>query len=81
MTDNTTIWKSLQEHLPKRTWIPIAKIFATVEKFVPLDGEDLYAAQPERPRWKSNVRRLLRLKVRAGSVRSREGQEPPPLRT
>lgn len=74
MTDNTTIWKSLQEHLPRRTWIPIAKVFATVEKFVPLDGEDLRATHPERPRWKSNVRRLLRLKVRAGSVRSRTGQ-------
>jgi hypothetical protein len=74
MTDNTTIWKSLQEHLPRRTWIPIAKVFAIVEKFVPLDREDLRAIHPERPRWKSNVRRLLRLKVRAGSVRARVGQ-------
>jgi hypothetical protein len=74
MTDNMTIWRSLQEHLPRRTWIPIAKVFATVEKFVPLDGEDLRASHPERPRWKSNVRRLLRLKVRAGSVRSRTRQ-------
>jgi hypothetical protein len=74
MTDNATIWKSLQQHLPRRTWIPIARVFAAVEQYVALDGEDLKYSRSERPRWKSNVRRLLRTKERAGRVRARESQ-------
>ena len=74
MTDNTTIWDALQRHLPKRKWIPLAEIFATVRTRVLLDDEDLERASspPGTPRWESNVRRLLRLKTHTGSVRARE---------
>ena len=77
MTDNSTIWKALQEHLPKRTWIPIAEVFATVQNRVVLDEEDLEHAPSPRntPRWKSNVRHLLRMKQRTGSIRARKGRE------
>jgi len=74
MTDNTTIWKALQKHLPKRTWIPLAKIFATVHTQVLLDEEDLECARSHSatPRWESNVRRLLRTKTQSGSVLARK---------
>jgi hypothetical protein len=73
MTDNATIWKTLQERLPKRTWMPISAIYAAVETYVQLDAEDLedVRATLHRPRWKSNVRRLLRQKKECGTVHAR----------
>ncbi len=78
MTDNTTIWNALQKHLPKRTWIPLAEIFATVHTQVLLDDEDLESGSTHSgsPRWESNVRRLLRVKTQTGSVRARKRRQP-----
>jgi hypothetical protein len=72
MTDNATIWKALQKYLPKKKWIPLAEIFTTVNTKVLLDDEDLERASSYSgtPRWESNVRRLLRMKMRTGSVRA-----------
>jgi hypothetical protein len=76
MTDNAAIWKTLQERLPKHTWMPIAEVYAAVENNVPLDAEDLHNIHPSahRPRWKSNVRRLLREKKECGTIRARRSK-------
>lgn len=76
MTDNTTFWNALQRNLPKRKWIPLTEILATVQTRVFLDDEDLDAvgSRSGAPRWEANVRRLLRLKVHAGAIRSRKKQ-------
>ncbi|MGA9115707.1 MAG: hypothetical protein WB626_02920 [Bacteroidota bacterium] len=73
MTDNTTIWRALQQHCPKRTWIPLIDILATVRARVPLDDEDRTHSGSSRsaPLWERNVRRLLRMKAQSGSIRSR----------
>ncbi len=74
MTDNTTIWNTLRQHVPKRKWIPLSEIFAIVQARISLDAEDLGRASSHSgiPRWEANVKRLLRLKVHTGSVRSRK---------
>jgi hypothetical protein len=79
MTDHSTIWIALQKHLPKNTWIPFAEILETVRARVFLDAEDLERTgnSTGAPRWEANVRSLLRIKSRAGSVRARDGQGPP----
>ncbi len=74
VTDNTTIWNTLQKHVPKRKWISLSEIFAIIQARVLLDAEDLGPASPHSgtPRWHANVRRLLRVKVQTGNVRSRK---------
>jgi hypothetical protein len=74
MTDAKTIWGILQRHLPRRTWIPLAEIFSTVEVHVVLDEEDKASggSRSGRPMWKSNVQRLLRIQERAGTIRARK---------
>ncbi len=73
MTDAKTIWGILQRHLPKKTWIPLAEIFSTVEIHVALDDEDKArtGSRSGKPRWKSNVQRILRIQERAGTIRGR----------
>ncbi len=73
MTDNGTIWKTIREHLPKKTWIPIREIFGAVERNIPLDNEDLDTSKSRNnnPRWQTNVRRLLRSNKGSGRVRAR----------
>jgi len=74
MTDSVTLWMAFKEYLPKRTWIPIADVFAVVQDHVHLDAEDLEPTNvlSDTPRWKSNVRRLLRKKKHSGSLRARK---------
>lgn len=74
MTDDATIWRALQEFLPKRTWIPLPDILAIVQSRVFLDHEDLERRSPSSGvlRWETNVRRLLRVKTRIGSIRARK---------
>ncbi len=76
MTDNTTIWNTLQKHVPKREWISLSEIFTVVQARILLDAEDLDRAssRSKTPRWEANVRRLLQLKVHTGFVRSRKKQ-------
>jgi hypothetical protein len=76
MTDDRTLWGALQRYVPRKKWIPIAEILATVQSRIYLDEEDLEHAGPASgtPRWESNVRRLLRLMVHAGRVRARGSQ-------
>ncbi|HUI63429.1 MAG TPA: hypothetical protein VL126_01205 [Bacteroidota bacterium] len=76
MTDNATIWKAMEMYLPKRTWIPLSDILATVQARIPLDQEDLerLGSRSGSPRWESNVRRVLRTKARTGNLRSRKSQ-------
>ena len=76
MTNDTVLWGALQRNLPRKTWIPIAEILATVQSRIYLDEEDLERAGAASGtlRWESNVRRLLRLMVHAGRVRAREKQ-------
>ena len=75
MTDNAIIWDALQKFLPKRIWIPLPDILATVQARIRLDQEDLdrSGSRSGKPRWETNVRRLLRTKARAGSLRARKG--------
>ncbi len=74
MTDNKTIWNTLQEHVPKRKWISLSEIFAIIQARILLDADDLGPASShsETPRWEANVRRLLRVKVQTGIVRTRK---------
>ncbi len=74
MTDNATIWKAMKKYVPKRTWVPLSEILATVKAHIPLDQEDLErrGSKSGPPRWESNVRRILRAKVGTGGLRSRE---------
>ena len=76
MTDNEKFWEAIQENLPKKTWIPIKDIFDMVKHKVKLDDEDLalFPSPGKIPRWKSNVKILLRSKREAGSVHSRRGE-------
>ena len=76
MTDNATIWKAMATYLPKKTWIPLSEILATVRARVPLDKEDLECrgSRSGPPRWESNVRRMLHTKTRTGILRSRKSQ-------
>jgi hypothetical protein len=73
MTDDATIWRTLQEFLPKRTWISLSDIYGIVQSRVLLDKEDLEHQTPSSgfPQWKANVRRLLRAKARIGRIRAR----------
>jgi hypothetical protein len=75
MTDDKTIWKALQEYLPKGRWIPLGEIFTTMRTRLRLDAEDLVRSSSRSPRqhWEVNVRRLLRLKMRTGGVHVRRG--------
>lgn len=74
MTDYSTIWNTLQRHVPKRTWISLSEILTVVQARIFLDAEDLVRAGSRSGtlRWEANVRRLLRLKVHTGFVRSRK---------
>ena len=74
VTDNTTIWNMLQKHVPKRKWITLSEILTVVQARILLDAEDLGRAssRSRTPCWEANVRRLLRLKVHTGIVRSRK---------
>jgi hypothetical protein len=76
VTNGVTMWKALQSHAPKHRWIPLAEVFALVENHMSLDAEDLSHtdARSGNPRWKTNVRRLLRTKVKGGTIRARRGE-------
>ncbi len=73
MTDSGKIWKTIQEQLPKQTWIPIADIFRAVETNISLDKEDLDTrlSRSNVPQWHRNVRRVLRKKKDAGRILAR----------
>lgn len=73
MTSNSTLWLTLQAYLPRKTWIPMSEIVATVQSRVTLDEEDLErkGSSPGTPLWESNLRSLLRTKTRAGHIRAR----------
>jgi hypothetical protein len=73
MTDDATIWRALQESLPKKIWVSLSDIYAIVQSRVYLDREDLERRHPSSgsPQWKTNVRRLLRAQARVGRIRTR----------
>ena len=73
MTNDATLWATLRRHLPRKTWVPIGEIYVIIQRHVPLDDEDLGSrvSAPVSPRWKGNVRRLLRSKHRDGTLMSR----------
>lgn len=74
MTNDNALWKALRQHLPRRTWIPIADIYVIIQQQVPLDAEDLECSNPRtlNPHWKTNVRRVLYSKKRDGMITARE---------
>ncbi len=74
MTDNTTIWNTLQDYVPKRKWISLSEIFTVLQGRILLDAEDLGRASSRSGglRWEANVRHLLYTKVHTGIVRSRK---------
>ncbi len=73
MTDNGTIWTTILRNLPPRTWIPIAEIYQAVEANIRLDAEDLDTTLSRNniPRWRTNVRRVLKVKADGGRVHTR----------
>ncbi len=74
MTDDSALWTTLHEHLPRKTWVPITEIYTIVQHRIPLDAEDLESrnAASESPCWKSNVRRVLYSKHREGTLLRRK---------
>jgi len=74
MTDDRTLWTTLHKYLPRRAWIPIADIFLIVQRRVVLDAEDMERVNSRSltPRWKSNVRRVLRFKQKEGTLTGRK---------
>ncbi len=74
MTDDATIWNALRVCVPRKKWMPVREIVATVRGRLVLDPEDLElrGSPSGLPRWESNVRRLLRAKSQSGSIRSRK---------
>jgi hypothetical protein len=74
MTDDRTLWATLHKHMPRRVWISIAEIFTIVQRRVLLDAEDMdcTASRSHTPRWKSNVRRVLRFKQKEGTLTGRK---------
>jgi hypothetical protein len=76
MTNDITLWATLHEHLPRKTWIPIEEIYQIVQRNVPLDTEDLgcRGMRSASPHWKRNVRRILHSKHREGALMSRVSQ-------
>jgi hypothetical protein len=76
MTNDTTLWTTLQRHLPRRRWIAIADIFLIVQRRTQLDDEDLerISSRSSTPRWKSNVLRILHSKQREGTIAGRKSQ-------
>jgi hypothetical protein len=76
MTNDTTLWMTLQKHLPRRRWIAIADIFLIVQHRTRLDAEDMErkSTRSSTPRWKSNVLRILHTKQREGTIAGRKSQ-------
>ena len=70
MTNDTALWMALHDHLPRRTWVPLGDIYLIVQHRVLLDAEDMECrtAHSLMPRWKFNVRRILRSKQREGRL-------------
>lgn len=66
MTNNQRLWQTIQDHVPRRTWLSIRDLFDIVERHVELDYEDLEPGRSPgcQPRWKSNLRRILGAKLR-----------------
>lgn len=74
MTNDTALWMALHQHLPRKKWIAIAEIYIIVQHRVLLDAEDLEHVnrRSANPRWKSNVRRILRSKQQEGTLLRRK---------
>jgi hypothetical protein len=74
MTDDGAIWSILRYHAPKKRWISMDEIFAIIESHVVFDFEDMEIVNPSlgNPRWKHNVRHLLKLKKERGIIRTRK---------
>jgi hypothetical protein len=74
MTNDTTLWTTLHNHLPRRTWIPLADIYVIVQQRLHLDSEDMECinSRSMMPRWQSNVRRVLYAKKRDGTLSARD---------
>lgn len=70
MTNDRVLWAALRSHLPRHQWVPIGEIYTIVQHRVVLDAEDLdcRTARSYTPRWKYNLRRLLRSKQREGKL-------------
>lgn len=73
MTDIGVIWQTIRKHAPRKIWLSIAEVCAIVEDHAKLDSDDLVPGRyPARlPKWKANVRRILKTKKKEGEVRGR----------
>jgi hypothetical protein len=73
MTDDNTLWKTLQKYIPRKQWLALTEILVIVQRRTKLDTDDLELAKRSgTPHWKSNVRRVLHSKLRQGWVRARK---------
>ena len=73
MTNDTTLWSTLDKYVPRGKWVAIADIFLIIQQCTLLDAEDLKRVgfHPGSPWWQSNVRRVLHRKKREGALASR----------
>ena len=56
------IWDIIQANMPRERWVPLQEIYQIVERYGDLDAEDFEPESPtsDRPKWKRNVRNVLR---------------------
>ena len=77
MLQTSTIWNVMQDHVPKKQWVPIDRIFAIIESHCVLDKEDLkiHVRAPKNPHWRTSVRRVLDVKKKSGEILGRRRDE------
>lgn len=70
ITTLRSIWKVIQEELPRDEWIPIQDIYALVEKSVVLQADDFLPAAPGSGdlKWRRNVRNVLQRHKAQGQI-------------
>lgn len=70
MTHLPEIWNCIRTKLPKGKWVELGEFYKLVEKYLPLDKEDLYPQSPtsDIPKWKRNVRNVLQYRKGIGEI-------------
>jgi hypothetical protein len=73
MTNDRTLWSTVDKYVPRGKWVAIADIFLIIQQRTLLDTEDLTRVRGRSgsPSWQSNVRKILHRKKREGALASR----------
>lgn len=73
MIRSRKIWSILDQHMPRKRWVPAKDIYAIVESHGNLDANDRAPMHPlsRTPKWKVAVRDALLEWLKDGTIRSR----------